>query len=128
MGYFALVSSLMILVLLVLLVLSWKMHQQQMEAQRKDHTARENSWTLERERLLNRVQSADWQTYTQLQAGLQVSDPSGPPPEGPVGLGTDDTELERSGHYAPDVFDLDLSSFTGGGDGSAHEPTIGADG
>jgi hypothetical protein len=107
-------------------LLMWKM----LQAEKAANQRREDSWALERERLLNRMSSGDWQTYMQLQSSMQTSTgPVSVQSDGPIGLGTDETELLRSGYPTPDQLDFDLSALTGGDGGSTYaEPTIGADG
>lgn len=117
--------------LMTLLLLSQLLWLKVLQLVMKENRRREDSWMLEKERLLNRASSKDWQTFTQLQGSMAVSGSSDPTnhPDGPVGLGSDEVELERSGYPIPEHLDFDLSTLMGGDDGGPHaEPTIGADG
>lgn len=89
-----------------------------------NHQSDTNNWNLERERLLNRIQSRDWQTYTQLQS-TQVTNQDD---SVVVGLGSDAVELERSGYPSVNDLDFNLSALIGDNYEFQVEPTIGADG
>ncbi len=120
MVYFALVS------LMVLLLLSWFLFWRILDRLMKDQQRREDSWTLERERLLNRSMSKEWTTYAQMTGSMQSTSTSDIPGSPPVGLSTDEEEFRRSGYPTPEGLDFDLNGLTGG-NGVSSEPTIGAD-
>lgn len=81
-----------ILMALVTNLIVWMAFQRQLlENQRKDHLEQRTTWNLERERLMNRVMTKDWESYAQLSQSLVVSSSSDLPPQGL----SDETEAAR---------------------------------
>lgn len=67
--------------------------QKELETLRTDHTAQRQSWEVERERLLNRCMTKEWESYAQMSTAMQVASSSSDhlPPEGL----SDETEGRR---------------------------------
>lgn len=64
---------------------------EQLTQARADHLEQRRSWEVERERLLNRAMTKEWESYTQMSAALTVTSPSDQPPQGL----SDETEAQR---------------------------------
>ncbi len=69
-----------------------KFFQSQLEQTRTDHREQMRSWEVERERLMNRVMTKEWESYTQMTAQMQVAG-SVSDTSPPVGL-SDEREAE----------------------------------
>ena len=95
--------------------------QEQLVELRKDHQSQRNSWEAERERLLNRAMTKEWESYAQMSAAMVASSPSDLPPEGMSdeteskqwearmgALGLGETFVEVPGFDADDVRGLGL--------------------
>ena len=85
--------AVLILTLLALLGLETKLFLRLLSSEQSSSRRRETEWATERERLLNRAMTKDWQSYAQLQSSMVVT---GSPSEEYVSM-SDEAEAARAG-------------------------------
>lgn len=94
MGY-VLLASLFLVILIGLTAVFLKL----LKVEREANLRREISWEHERERLLNRAMSREWQTYVQVEGSKNPSPSFGSPSEPYLGM-SDEVEAEREAAQA----------------------------